>query len=88
MTETEALVKAEIEKHEKGHEDDWDQAENETQNNILFAKKLKEELSKELFGQEQAINTVTNSMKNPIKDEKGPKATYLFLVHRLQVRIF
>ncbi len=42
-------------------------------------KQFKEALSKDLFGQEQAINIVANSMKTSIKDEKGPKATYLFL---------
>ncbi len=78
MTETEARVKALIEETER--DEDWDEEfEQERQNNIAFAKNLKEELSKELFGQEQAISTVANSMKNPIKDEKRPKATYLFL---------
>lgn len=80
MTSTEALVKAQISKHEKAFEEDSDDSSlNEAQNSIQFAKKFKEELSKELFGQEQAINTVANSMKNNIKDEKGPKSTYLFL---------
>jgi ATP-dependent Clp protease ATP-binding subunit ClpA len=77
MTDTEALVKAQIMKHEKNHEDD--SSLREAQNSIQFARNFKEELSKELFGQEQAITTVANSMKNNIKDEKGPKATYLFL---------
>jgi cell division protease FtsH len=77
MTSTDALVKAQILKHEKNHVDDT--TLNEAQNSIQFARKFKEELSKELFGQEQAITTVANSMKNTIKDEKGPKATYLFL---------
>lgn len=80
MTETEALVKANIEKHKKLDEGEWDdEALNEVQNNIQFVKQFKEELSKDLFGQEQAINIVANSMKTSIKDEKGPKATYLFL---------
>ncbi|GIT99747.1 hypothetical protein TSL6_02540 [Sulfurovum sp. TSL6] len=80
MTETEALVKANIEKHKKLDEDDWDdESLIEAQNNIEFVKQFKEELSKDLFGQEQAINIVANSMKTSIKDEKGPKATYLFL---------
>ena len=80
MTETEALVKANIERHEKINEDEHDDsALNETQNNIQFVRQFKEELSKELFGQEQAINVVANSMKTSIKDEKGPKSTYLFL---------
>ena len=77
MTNTEELVKAQILKHEKNHEDDASLIE--AQNSIQFARKFKEELSKELFGQDQAITTVANSMKNTIKDEKGPKATYLFL---------
>ena len=80
MTETEALVKANIEKHKKLDEDVWDdESLIEAQNNIEFVKQFKEELSKDLFGQEQAINIVANSMKTSIKDEKGPKATYLFL---------
>lgn len=80
MTETEALVKANIEKHKKLDEDDWDdESLIEAQNNIEFVKQFKEALSKDLFGQEQAINIVANSMKTSIKDEKGPKATYLFL---------
>ncbi len=80
MTETEALVKANIEKHKKLDEGEWDdEALIEAQNNIEFVKQFKEELSKDLFGQEQAINIVANSMKTSIKDEKGPKATYLFL---------
>ena len=80
MTETEALVKANIEKHKKMDEGEWDdEALIEAQNNIEFVKQFKEELSKDLFGQEQAINIVANSMKTSIKDEKGPKATYLFL---------
>ncbi|MBT8349125.1 MAG: AAA family ATPase, partial [Sulfurovum sp.] len=80
MTETEALVKANIEKHKKLDSGEWDdEALNEAQDNIKFVKQFKEELSKDLFGQEQAINIVANSMKTSIKDEKGPKATYLFL---------
>ena len=80
MTETEALVKANIEKHKRLDAGDWDdEVLNEAQNNIEFVKQFKEEISKELFGQEQAINIVANSMKTSIKDEKGPKATYLFL---------
>lgn len=80
MTETEALVKANIEKHKKLDAGEWDDdALKEAQSNIEFVKQFKEELSKELFGQEQAINIVANSMKTSVKDEKGPKATYLFL---------
>jgi len=81
MTEIEALVKANIEKNEKF--DDEEELEEgalkEVQNNIEFVKKFKEELSKDLFGQDQALNIVANSMKINMKDEKGPKSTYLFL---------
>ncbi len=80
MTETEALVKANIEKHKKLDSGEWDEeALTEAQDNIKFVKQFKEEISKELFGQEQAINIVANSMKTSVKDESGPKATYLFL---------
>ena len=80
MTETEALVKANIEKYKKLDKGEWDdEALIEAQNNIEFVKQFKEVLSKELFGQDQAINVVANSMKTSIKDQKGPKATYLFL---------
>ena len=52
----------------------------ESQNNIQLAKEIKELLSKKLFGQDEAIETVSNSMKNNIlTSEKSPKATYLFL---------
>jgi len=80
MTETEARVKANIEKHKKMDAGVWDdEALNEAQDNIKFVKQFKEAISKDLFGQDQAINIVANSMKTSIKDEKGPKATYLFL---------
>ena len=80
MTETEKLVKAEIKKANKSFEvPEKHEPQDETQSNIKFAREFKEELSKELFGQDQAINIVANSMKNNIKDEKGPKSTYLFL---------
>jgi len=82
MTETEALVKAEIEKSDKSFgydEEEESSALTESQNTINFAKTLKDELSKELFGQDQAINVVANSMKSFVNDKKGPKATYLFL---------
>jgi len=80
MTETEELVKEKTEKKKRLDEGEWDdEALIEAQNNIEFVKQFKEELSKDLFGQEQAINIVANSMKTSIKDEKGPKATYLFL---------
>ena len=81
MTKTDALVKAQVKKYEHTYKDELDiPLENEAQKNITFAKKLKEDLSKDLFGQEQAINTVVNSMKNDImENKKAPKATYLFL---------
>jgi len=81
MTETEALVKANIEKHKKLEEKtEWDEsALKEAQDNIAFVKQFKAELTKDLFGQDQAINIVSNSMKTSMKDEKGPKSTYLFL---------
>ncbi|HIP54742.1 MAG TPA: AAA family ATPase [Sulfurimonas autotrophica] len=82
------LAQAAVEKHEKIIEDKYAkklaQEDKETtiqpSNNIELARTLKEELSKELFGQEQAINTVVNSMKNDMSEnKKAPKATYLFL---------
>ena len=81
MTETEALVKAQVKRYERTYDDAPKSVlVNETHKNIEFAKELKAALSKELFGQEQAINTVSNSMKNDISEnKKAPKATYLFL---------
>ncbi|CAA6811914.1 MAG: Cell division protein FtsH (EC [uncultured Sulfurovum sp.] len=80
MTETEKLVKANIERHKKLDEGAFDEeALKEAQDNIAFVKQFKEKLSQDLFGQEQAVNIVANSMKTSIKDEKGPKSTYLFL---------
>ncbi len=82
------LAQAAVEKHEKIIEDKYAkklaQADKEpvvqANNNIELARTLKEKLSKKLFGQEQAINTVVNSMKNDISEnKKAPKATYLFL---------
>ena len=82
MTETDKQIKDIVKKHERTYEIREEKAPqlSETENNIVFAKKLKEELSSEVFGQEQAINTVANSMKNDItENRKAPKATYLFL---------
>ncbi|MDQ7062449.1 MAG: AAA family ATPase [Sulfurimonas sp.] len=80
MTETQKAVKAEIQKANRTRQDDLDdEILLESQSDIEFARKFKEDLSKDLFGQDQAINIVANSMKNNIKDEKGPKDTYLFL---------
>jgi len=80
MTAKEALVQAQIKRANKSFQTDSDnEPESETQSNMEFARTFKAELTKELFGQDQAINIVANSMKNNVKDEKGPKATYLFL---------
>jgi ATP-dependent Zn protease/energy-coupling factor transporter ATP-binding protein EcfA2 len=78
MTDTQALVKAQVEKYEKADEDEFESSfENEA---VAFAKQLKLELRKDLFGQEEAINTVANSMRNDtLENKKAPKATYLFL---------
>ena len=77
MTETEKLVKAQVAKYEKIDEDEF---EAEAKNKIAFAKELKVELTKGLFGQAEAIDIVVNSMKNDItKNKKAPQATYLFL---------
>jgi len=97
MTNNDALIKAQIAKYEKPEkkqtavsydelDDELDgeerEAEREAQKNITFVNELKEKLSSELFGQEEAINTVVTSMKNDIMvmdKKKAPKATYLFL---------
>ena len=80
MTETEKLVKANIERHKDRDEDNFDEeALKEAQDNIEFVKQFKDKISEDLFGQDQAINIVANSMKTSMKDEKGPKSTYLFL---------
>ena len=80
MTEIEERVKANIEKHKKEEDEQRNQeALQEAQDNIQFVKKFKAALSEDLFGQEQAVNIVANSMKTSMKDEKGPKSTYLFL---------
>ena len=78
MTETEALVQANIKRNERPDDEDFDTL-SEAQNTIAFVKEFKEKLSKDLYGQDQAINIVANSMKSSIRDEKGPKSTYLFL---------
>ena len=81
MTDTEALLKATIEKYEEDYEDEeFEELPTITSHeNLQLAMTLKEELCKELFGQDQAINTVVNSIKNRVRDPKGPTATYLFL---------
>jgi ATP-dependent Zn protease len=82
MTEDQSALKAAIEMYQ----DDFDTSEEEadlpvlaSHDNLQLAMTLKSELSKELFGQEQAIATVVNSVKNSVRDQKGPMATYLFL---------
>lgn len=80
MTETEKLVKENIERHKRLDEGDFDDdALKKAHDNIEFVKQFKEKISKDLFGQDQAVNIVANSMKTSMKDEKGPKSTYLFL---------
>lgn len=82
MTETEKLLKATIEKYEEDYDDEEafeDLPVISSHENLQLAMKMKEELSKELYGQDQAIDTVVNSIKNSVRDLKGPKATYLFL---------
>ncbi|NOR54610.1 MAG: AAA family ATPase [Sulfurovum sp.] len=81
MTEKEALVKAQVKKYEHNFDDEETPVSGEVPlKNITFAKQLKEDLSRDLFGQDQAIATVVNSMKNDIMENaKAPKATYLFL---------
>jgi ATP-dependent Zn protease len=47
---------------------------------INVANKMKEALSKELFGQDKAIESIVNSIKSNITENKNtPTATYLFL---------
>ncbi len=78
----EEIAQAAYEKHEVKAEEEQTGSEAlaKAKNNIEFAKTLKEELSTQLFGQEQAINSVVNSMKNTLaQSKKAPKATYLFL---------
>ncbi len=79
--QTVSLVKEAVVKSEDEIEaEEENEIQKEAQKSIEFAKKLKEDLSKDLFGQPQAIDTVVNSMKNDImENKKAPKATYLFL---------
>ncbi len=81
MTDTEKLIKATIEQYEEDYEDeDFEELPViSSHENLQLAMKMKTELSKELYGQDQAITTVVNSIKNSVRDPKGPKATYLFL---------
>ena len=53
---------------------------NDGQEYINVANKLKNALTKELFGQDRAIDAIVNSIKsNIITNKNAPKATYLFL---------
>lgn len=53
---------------------------NDGQEYIKVANKLKNALTKELFGQDRAIDAIVNSIKsNIITNKNAPKATYLFL---------
>lgn len=53
---------------------------NDGQEYINIANKLKNALTKELFGQDRAIDAIANSIKsNIITNKNAPKATYLFL---------
>lgn len=83
MTETEKLLKEQIQKYETydEYEDDDIQTVSieESYDNLALAMTLEKELKKDLFGQSQAITTVVNSFKNSVYDKNGPKATYLFL---------
>lgn len=80
MTETELQVKAQIEKYKNAESPTESTGlDPDTKNKIAFAKELKEALKNELFGQNEAIETVVNSMKNDLgENKKAPKATYLF----------
>jgi|AGBJ01.1.fsa_nt_gi ATP-dependent Zn protease len=53
---------------------------NNGQDYIKVANKLRKALTKELFGQDRAIDAIVNSVKSNIATNKSaPKATYLFL---------
>ncbi|MDQ7085391.1 MAG: AAA family ATPase [Sulfurovum sp.] len=53
---------------------------NHAQNYIRKANKMKEALTKELFGQDRAIDAIANSIKsNIISNKDAPQSTYLFL---------
>ncbi len=81
MTDNDAKLKAIFEKYDEKDDDSdsFDMPVIASHDNLKLAATLKTELSKELFGQDQAIMTVVNSVKNSVRDQKGPKATYLFL---------
>jgi len=82
MTEVEKRVKESVDRLKKfeNPETEFDEEVlKEAQDNIEFVKVFKEKLAKDLYGQDQAINIVANSMKTSVKDNKGPKSTYLFL---------
>ncbi len=53
---------------------------NDSQSYINSANKMKEALTKELFGQDRAIDAIVNSIKsNILTNKNSPKSTYLFL---------
>ena len=53
---------------------------NDAQSYINSANKMREALTKELFGQDRAIDAIANSIKsNILTNKNSPKSTYLFL---------
>jgi ATP-dependent Zn protease len=53
---------------------------NDSQSYINSANKMREALTKELFGQDRAIDAIANSIKsNILTNKNSPKSTYLFL---------
>lgn len=75
MTDTEAAIKATIEQYEE----DFDEEEFEelpvisSHQNLQLAMTMKAELTQELFGQEQAIETVADSIKTASGIKKAPR---------------
>ncbi len=53
---------------------------NESQNTIAIAEKMRKALTKDLFGQDRAIDAIVSSIQsNILKNKNSPKSTYLFL---------
>jgi len=53
---------------------------NESQNTIDIAGKMRKALTKDLFGQDRAIDAIVSSIQsNILKNKNAPKSTYLFL---------
>ena len=53
---------------------------NESQNTIDIAGKMRKALTKNLFGQDRAIDAIVSSIQsNILKNKNAPKSTYLFL---------